>query len=179
MTWIGLAAFQSTATWEMFGTTSLSSSSRFPSISDEIEVNPVMFPPGRARLATRPVADRIADSHHDKGDRRCRLLDGERGRRAGGHDHIHIEGDQLGDENGKALILSFRPSILDRDVAALHVAELAQAFAERPDEIGLERRGGVPQKTDPGDFPALLRARRKRPRAAAPPSSVMNSRRFS
>jgi len=29
---------------------------RVPSISDEIEVNPVMFPPGRARLATRPVA---------------------------------------------------------------------------------------------------------------------------
>ena len=41
---------------ETLGTTSLSSSKRFPSISTEIEVNPVMLPPGRARLATRPVA---------------------------------------------------------------------------------------------------------------------------
>src|SRR5262245_48305985 len=56
ITCIGLAAFQSTATCETLRTTSLSSSKRFPSISTEIEVNPVMLPPGRARLATRPVA---------------------------------------------------------------------------------------------------------------------------
>ena len=41
---------------ETLGTISLSSSNRFPSISGEIEVTPVMFPPGRARLVTSPVA---------------------------------------------------------------------------------------------------------------------------
>jgi hypothetical protein len=56
MTCTGLAAFQRTAMWEILGSTSLSSSKRFPSISGEIEVTPVMFPPGRAKLATRPVA---------------------------------------------------------------------------------------------------------------------------
>src|SRR5262245_60592602 len=56
ITCIGLAAFQSTAMCETLGTTSLSSSKRFPSISTDIEVNPVTLPPCRARLATRPVA---------------------------------------------------------------------------------------------------------------------------
>jgi hypothetical protein len=35
-------------------------------------------------------------------------------------------------------MLSFRPSILDQNVLALDVAEVAQAFAERPDEICLK-----------------------------------------
>ena len=35
---------------------------------------PVTFPPGRARLATSPSSDRIADDRHDDGDRRRRLL---------------------------------------------------------------------------------------------------------
>jgi hypothetical protein len=35
---------------------SLSNSSRFPANACEIEVNPVMFSPGRARLSTSPAA---------------------------------------------------------------------------------------------------------------------------
>ena len=106
-------------------------------------------------------ADRIADRDHDHRDRRRRLLDGEGGGRARGHDHIHFRGEQFGDERGKALVFSFRPAILDDDVAALLVAELAQPVAERPDEIGLERSGGVAQENrSRGIFP-LLRAGRR------------------
>ena len=101
-------------------------------------------------------ADGIADGRHDDRDRRCRLLDGERGGRAGGNDHVHLQGDQFGDEGRKALILSFRPAILDQDVSALDVAEFAQPFAERPDEIGLKGSGGVPEETDPGHLRRLL-----------------------
>ena len=51
----GLVGFARKATRESPGTTSLSSSSRFPSSSWTIVVEPVTFPPGRARLATSPV----------------------------------------------------------------------------------------------------------------------------
>src|SRR5215467_8574360 len=44
-----------TATREIPGTVSLSSSSRFPLSSVENSVTPVILPPGRAMLATRPV----------------------------------------------------------------------------------------------------------------------------
>jgi hypothetical protein len=40
---------------ETSGTTSLSSSNRFPLSSVVRVASPVMFPPGRARLATSPV----------------------------------------------------------------------------------------------------------------------------
>jgi hypothetical protein len=56
MTWIGLPAFQNTAICEMLGTTSLSSSSRFPSSPYDSEDTPVAFPPGRASF------HRFADS---------------------------------------------------------------------------------------------------------------------
>jgi hypothetical protein len=39
----------------MLGTASFRSSSRFPPSSGAMKVNPVMFPPGRARLATSPL----------------------------------------------------------------------------------------------------------------------------
>src|SRR5712691_2020429 len=54
-TWRGLAAFQSRAMYETLGTTSLSSSSRFASISVEIAVSPVMFPPGWLSDGTMPA----------------------------------------------------------------------------------------------------------------------------
>ena len=50
------AAFQSTATRDTLGETSLINSSRFVPKSGERFVNPVMFPPGRARLVTNPCA---------------------------------------------------------------------------------------------------------------------------
>src|SRR4029453_17998894 len=52
----GLVGFQSTATRVSLGTSSLRSSSPFPISWSERRVGPVMFPPGRARLATSPAA---------------------------------------------------------------------------------------------------------------------------
>src|ERR1043166_2641869 len=51
----GLAGFQSTATREIFGIACLSSPSRLASSSGPRTVMPVTLPPGRARLATRPL----------------------------------------------------------------------------------------------------------------------------
>jgi hypothetical protein len=49
------APFQRTATRDNAGTISLSISSRFPPRSGAIKLIPVTLPPGRAKLATRPV----------------------------------------------------------------------------------------------------------------------------
>ncbi len=51
----GLVEVPKTATRESLGTISFRSSSRFPLSSGARVDNPVMFPPGRARLATNPL----------------------------------------------------------------------------------------------------------------------------
>ena len=57
-----------TATRESLGTISLRSSSRFPLNSGRRVANPVMFPPGRARLATKPLPTGSLSSDHDNGN---------------------------------------------------------------------------------------------------------------
>jgi len=108
-------------------------------------------------------ADGIADRGHDYRHRRCRLLGRERCRRAGGHDYIHVGGDEFGNEGRKPLVPSFRPAKHDLDVTALLVAALAQTLAERSDEIGLQISRGVAQEADPRNLPPTLGARRERP----------------
>src|SRR5439155_9519330 len=87
----------------------------------------------------------------------------ERGGRAGGHDYIHVGGDEFGNEGRKPLVSSFRPAKHDLDVAALLVAVLAQAFAERSDEIGLQSSRGVAHEADSRNLSPMLRARSERP----------------
>ncbi len=53
--WAASAASTNTAAREISGNASFSSSSLFPLSCGEIWVNPVMFPPGFARLATNPA----------------------------------------------------------------------------------------------------------------------------
>jgi hypothetical protein len=86
---------------------------------------------------------------------------------AGGHDHVDLLGDQLADEGRKALILSFRPSILDQNVSALDLPEVTQPITERPDEIGLEGLRGVPEEPYPVLHPRLLGLGSDRPQKDA------------
>ena len=54
------------------GTSSCSSPSRLAVRSTEVKTTPVTFPPGRLRLATRPVSDRIAAGYeHNRDCRGC------------------------------------------------------------------------------------------------------------
>ena len=76
----------------------------------------------------------------------------------------------------------FKPSASDvyRKIAAGDPSELPQRLLEHRD-VGLPLRIVHCLRSQPPDPPhqlALLRARRKRPRCAAPPRSVMNERRF-
>src|SRR3954468_23152303 len=124
-----------------------------------------MFPPGRARLATRPVATGSPTATIASGiDVAAFLTASEAGVPA-----VTITSTfrAINSAVGKAFILSFRPSILDQNVLALDVAEVPQAFAERRDEICLKDSSRIRKETYPRDFCRLLRARSERPRSRA------------
>jgi hypothetical protein len=55
------------------------------------------------------------------------------------------------------------PAILDREIAALAPAELAQPPNESVDHLALHRGGVAAQESNGGMFAALLRARHERP----------------
>ena len=95
------------------------------------------------------------------------MLGGQSPRRACRQDHVHFETEQLGGELGETLVLSLCPAELDENVLSLGVAEITETLAERLDAIAFERRGRVPQVTDPWDLPRLLRAGGERRREDA------------
>ena len=72
--------------------------------------------------------------------------------------------------------MTFGPAVLDRHVSAFDVAGFVQTSTKpRPRSTPAAERA---IKKPDHRHRRLLRARRERPRAAAPPSSVMNSRRL-
>src|SRR4030095_9030992 len=91
----GFAASQSTAIRPAFGTTSLSSSRRLALNSAESVVSPVTFPPGCARLATRPVPTGSAVFVITIGDRLRCALRRENGRRTRGHNDVDSKAHKL------------------------------------------------------------------------------------
>ena len=122
------------------------------------------MPPGRARLATRPVpTGSPADREHDRDDR-CRLLCREDAGGAVRDNDIDLEPDELGGDLGEALAASLRPAILDRDGATLDPTEFAQPLHESGDPLAVGRRRARAQEPDGRQLAGLLRARRERPR---------------
>ena len=82
------------------------------------------LPPGRARLATKPLPTGSGVDRKDDRDDRSRLLEcGDRGSKR--DDDIDLKPDELGRDLGVALDAVFRPAILDRDGAPLDPAEFA------------------------------------------------------
>jgi hypothetical protein len=116
----------------------------------------------------------LADAEDDR-DRRGRSFGrkcgsiGERG------DHGHATALEIGHERRQAIILAIQPVVLNDYALALDVAGFVEAFAKRS---GLAHAGlGRPVSDKAHNrHRRLLRARRER-HDAAPPSSVMNSRR--
>lgn len=85
---------------------------------------PVTLPPGRARLATRPMPTGLFASAKMIGNRRCRLLCRD-GRVSSGDNDIDLEPDELGRDLGIALVASLRPAILNCEGATFDPAEFA------------------------------------------------------
>ena len=174
---LGIAALAMIANRRRPGTTSRKSSSRLPAVSVAWIDRPVTLPPGRARLATRPVPTGSPAIAKTIGmtDVACFAASALRFPR---DNDIDLEPDELGRDLGEALAASLRPAILDRDGAALDPAEFAQPLHKGGGPLAPSRRRARAQEPDGRQLRRLLRPRRERPAAAAPPSSVMNSRRL-
>ena len=105
-----------------------------------------MFPPGRARLATRPRPTRSAKPLDDEGDGRCRpLAAGEPGRPAGTITS-DLEADEFGGDSGKLLRLPSPKRCSITNVCPSTQPSSRRPFAERPPtRLAYRRdRGRVP-----------------------------------
>ena len=160
------------------GTNSCSSSSRFGPSS--------ALKRGHAReVAAWPVQagdksklDRVAAGQEDDRNRRGRRLGRQRRRSAARGNHGHLTTNQIGRQRRQSIVLALRPAIFDRHVPALDIAGFAQALAERaPDGARTGQAIRLPRNPITGIAGCCARAAIGHA-AAAPPRSVMNSRRF-
>ena len=144
-------------------------------LDEKIDAGRIAARPGKAGDQTQ--LDRVFADAEDDRDRRGRSFGRKRSRIGGRGDHGHATADEVGHERRQAIVLALQPVVLDRHVLALDVAGFVEAFTERS---GMAHGGlGRPAADEADDrHRRLLRARRERPAAAAPPSSVMNSRRL-
>ena len=144
--------------------------------TEKIDACQVAARPGEAGDKTKP--DRVFGDGEDDGDRRgCRLGRQRHSRASERGDHSDLPANQIGRQLRQSIELILGPAVHDRHVLALDIAGLFQALAKSAQTVRVRvRRCGV---EEPDHWHRrLLRARRERPRAAAPPSSVMNSRRL-
>src|SRR3954470_24091254 len=79
------------------------------------------------------------------------------------YDYIDVEFHQLGREFGKAVVSALGPPILDDNVLALLVSELAKAHSQWVDEACVFCLRGHAEEADPVNLPGWLHARRERP----------------
>src|SRR5262249_13965127 len=77
---------------------------------------------------------------------------------------IDLEPDEVGRDLGEALVESFPPAILDRDVATVDPAEFTQSLHKCGGPFASGRTRALAQETDCRHFARLLRACCKRPR---------------
>ena len=149
-------------------------------LGDEVgeqHVSPVMLPPGRAEARHVPEADGVGMGGEHDGDRLGRLSGGlHLGRRRREYD-VDIHADQLGRQL-RQLVDRFRPPELNDNVLAFDVAEFTQARPQRLDPVAEAEAGPKPRNPIRGTFAGCCARAATGHAAAAPPSSAMNSRRF-
>src|SRR4029450_7581498 len=121
----GLDESQRIATHEIPGASVCNISKRFGLRSGAIRELPVKFPPGRARLATRPTPTGSIGSQDDW-DRAGGLLGGKSRWRTGGHDDIDLIAHQLCRQIVQTFNISFRGSSFKDEVSAFHITKFRQ-----------------------------------------------------
>jgi hypothetical protein len=72
------------------------------------------------------------------------------------YDDVRLEPDQLGREGGQPVEPTLRKSIVDDNILALSLPELAQPFPERIEVRRRIGKGPRPKKTYPRQLPRLL-----------------------
>ena len=121
-------------------------------------VLPVTFPPRTREARNQPRPHRVANRNHDDWDcRRC-LLGREARGGAVGRDDIDRAAHELCCRFGEPFGRSVAIGVVECDVLAFEVAEIAQPLVE-----GIPP-GRVVDDADTRDLRLLLRARRQRPK---------------
>jgi hypothetical protein len=115
---------------------------QFQTLADELRIEagqPVILPPGRARLVTSPLATGSAAEAKTIGEGSGRLLGGEGDGCASccGHDDINLQRNQFCRESGEPLGLPFGISVFDHEVATLDVPEVTQPLTEGLLQVGV------------------------------------------
>src|SRR5262245_46607841 len=133
-------------------------SMRFPARSTVRVDRPVMLPPGRARLVTRPTptgSPTVANTIGTTGVTCFAAI-------TAGAPPVTIM-LTLSRTNSAAISAKFRPAIFDRDSATLNPAELPEALRECGRSLTFAQGCALTQKADGRRLPRLLRLRRERP----------------
>src|SRR5262249_7679559 len=107
---------------------------------------------------------------HDR-NRRCRGLGCCRGASPDQNDHSYAAIHQLGRLLRESIVLSLCPAVFDRDIFALDMTRVFQALAKSAQALRVPVRRPITGT-------AACCARASNGHGIAPPSSVMNSRRF-
>src|SRR5258708_33829784 len=161
-----MAGSRRTAARVTFGAISLSSSNHFAPMPYSKDVKPVMLPPGRARLSTRPCANRIGDvREHDRhGARRSPQYPGSR--TAWTEDDVRRQPNQFGCLFSSIILVSPGPTVVDLEVLPNRPAQLLQPLQERRVALlPLRVVGGIGHQRADSPYPlSLLPAGRHRPR---------------
>src|SRR5262249_49805398 len=83
-----------------------------------------------------------------------------------GHDHIDVELHQFGCEVREAVVSALGPPIVDDNVLALLLSELAKTRSQRVNSLPELRVREHAEKADTIGLPGVLRAHRERPRGS-------------
>ena len=110
---------------------SLSNSSRFPANTAPMVVNPVMLPPGRAKLSTRPSATGSPPPKKTIGIVRVALLAARASFDPGRDQYVNLETDQLIRQGREPIELIISASVLESYVLTLNIANFTELSPER------------------------------------------------
>ena len=82
-------------------------------------------PPGRARLATSPVATGSPSVIQDDRDRASCVLRGLSGRRGGYDDNVRLKSQAVASKRGKPLAMALSGEVVDGDGLPVHITQIA------------------------------------------------------
>src|SRR5262249_51492583 len=137
-------------------------SSRFPARSAVSADRPVTFPPGRARLATKPIPTGSPTAANTIGTIGAALLCRHYGWGSPRDDDVDFEPGKLGRDLGQALAAPVCPAIFDCDRAALDPTEVVEPPRECGRPLTFRQRCAVAQEPDNWSLRRLLRVPRER-----------------
>ena len=118
-------------------------------------VNPVMFPPGRARLSISPAAIGSVTSIKTMGIVLVAFLSGQGRGSIGRDEHINFETNQLFSQGRESIELTLGVSILENYILTVNITEFTKFSLERLDRES-RRRGTDSEPTNLSNFCLLL-----------------------